>query len=252
MFKKKYLKNLELNEIKQVYEKCRTLSRDKIDKGNYDAALQKIEVAAKIAYHFNWIYTDAELENQLLDISKHLIQIEPLVCQTGRHTYGAISAFYYGASNEKLVIGNFVSIASGVKFILGGGHELEHLFTFPLKKFVLKQNSIEALCKGEIVIGDDVWIGFNTIILSGVNVGKGAVIAAGSVVTKDIPAYAIVGGVPAKIIRYRFEKDIVEKLKTIDFSKFSDALIKKHIDLFYKPITLDTLNTIILLNNGKT
>lgn len=127
------------------------------------------------------------------------------------------------------------------------------LFSFPLRKFVLKQKVTEALCKGPIIIGDDVWIGFNATILSGVNVGKGAVIAAGSVVTKDIPAYAIVGGVPAKVIRYRFERDVIERLNNIDFSRFSDELIKDNIDQFVRPVSLEVLDVIenTLYANGK-
>jgi len=169
----------------------------------------------------------------------------------GRHSYGPISVAYYGSQNERLIIGDFVSIASQVQFILGGGHEYGYLSTFPFRNRVLFESVPEALCKGPVVVSDDVWIGAKVTILSGVKVGRGAVVATGSVVVKDIPPYAIVGGVPAKIIRYRFERDIIDKLNTIDFSKFSDIWIRAHIDKLYQPITHELLDETIDSLNSK-
>lgn len=84
------------------------------------------------------------------------------------------------------------------------------------------------------MIKDDVWIGAQATIMSGVTIGQGAVIGAKALVTKDVPPYAIVGGVPAKVIKYRFEKEIIDELLKIDFSKLDYKVIKEHITLFEK------------------
>ena len=75
------------------------------------------------------------------------------------------------------------------------------------------------LTNGDIVVGDDVWVGQRAIIMSGVNIGQGAVIGAGAIVTKNVPPYAIVGGIPAKVIRYRFSEELIQELLKIDYSK---------------------------------
>ena len=86
-------------------------------------------------------------------------------------------------------------------------------------------------------IGNDVWIGYGAIIMSGVHINQGAVIAAGAVVTKDIPAYAIVGGVPAKVIKYRFDSEIIQELLKKDFEKLSYEMIGKNLDKLYNKVT---------------
>lgn len=91
----------------------------------------------------------------------------------------------------------------------------------------------EEFSKGNIEADDDVWIGYGATIMSGVHIGQGAVVAAGAVVTKDVPPYAIVGGVPAKVIKYRFSEIMIEELLKIDFSKLTEEAIKSHIDELY-------------------
>lgn len=93
-------------------------------------------------------------------------------------------------------------------------------------------------------IGNDVWIGCNSVILSGVSVGDGAIIGAGAVVTKDVPSYGIVTGVPARLLRYRFESEVIKELQTIQWWDFPDDVIKKHIDLFNQEITFDTVRAL--------
>lgn len=105
----------------------------------------------------------------------------------------------------------------------------------------------EAISKGDIIVKDDVWIGRNALIMSGVNIGQGAVIAAGAVVTKDVPPYAIVGGVPAKVIRYRFEEEIINELVNVDFDKFNVEFIRSNIDGFTCEVTKE--NILHLIND---
>ena len=94
----------------------------------------------------------------------------------------------------------------------------------------------ETNTKGDIIVEDDVWIGIHAIILSGVHIGRGAIIAAGAVVTNDIPPYAIVGGVPAKLIKYRFDHDLINSLLKIDYSKLTNKIILEHMNDLYKKV----------------
>lgn len=147
----------------------------------------------------------------------------------GRYTYGELTILNF-SEDIHVSIGDFCSIASGVVFAACSEHRANTISTFPFKVKCLHSASCEALSKGDIVVEDDVWIGQNAIILSGVHIGQGAIIAAGAVVTKDVPAYAIVGGNPAKIIKYRFEKSIIDKLNEVDFGKLDYKHIEAHID----------------------
>ena len=97
----------------------------------------------------------------------------------------------------------------------------------------LDLGGLEAISKGDIIIDDDVWIGYGATILSGVHISQGAVVAACAVVTKDVPPYAIVGGVPAKVIKYRFEPEMIEELMKVDYSKLTKEQIEQHIDELY-------------------
>ena len=87
------------------------------------------------------------------------------------------------------------------------------------------------------MVDNDVWIGYGATILSGVHIGQGAVIAAGAVVTKDVPPYAIVGGVPAKVIKYRFEESTIKDLLMIDYTKLTKEMIEQHVNNLYEPLT---------------
>ena len=153
----------------------------------------------------------------------------------GRYTYGPLTVLNFG-KGYRLKIGSFCSIASGVVFDVCGDHFVGHLSTFPFKAKALGGPLTEAISKGDIIIDDDVWIGQNAIILSGVHIGQGAVVGAGAVVTADIPPYAIVGGVPASVIKYRFSKNIIDYLLLLDYSSLTEDLIKEHIDVLYTPI----------------
>lgn len=158
----------------------------------------------------------------------------------GKMTYGQINVMSYHDIDTTLTIGSFCSIAGNVKFFLDGEHCVDTVSTFPFKYYYTESDEVDNVTKGSIVVGDDVWIGHSSTILSGVTIGQGAVIAAGALVCKDVPPYAIVGGVPAKVIKYRVSEKLRAKLLNIDFSKFDDKFVIEHIDLLYKPIEVNT------------
>ena len=127
--------------------------------------------------------------------------------------------YHYPVNKEKLVIGKFCSIACRAKFLFNSAnHTLSSLSTYPFPIFFdewgLEKSDVAAAWdrKGDIVIGNDVWVGYEAVILAGVTIGDGAVIGARAVVTKDVPPYAIVGGVPARVIRSRFPEETVKAL----------------------------------------
>lgn len=127
--------------------------------------------------------------------------------------------YHYPINQERLVIGKFCSIACGAKFLFNSAnHTLGSLSTYPFPIFFeewgLPVEDIPRAWdnKGDIVVGSDVWIGYEAVILAGVTIGDGAVVGARAVVTKDVPPYTIVGGVPAKPIRRRFSDDVIQRL----------------------------------------
>lgn len=150
------------------------------------------------------------------------------IISVGKETYGPIYVESWGAENEGLIIGSYCSISIGVKFILGGNHFYNTITTYPFK-VKLGVTKEEAFSKGKIVIEDDVWIGMDATILSGVRIGKGSVVGTGSVVAKDVPPYSIVVGNPAKVIKKRFNDEIINCLLNLDLSKidFQNILIDK-------------------------
>lgn len=130
--------------------------------------------------------------------------------------------YHYPIHHERLVIGKFCSIACGAKFLFNcANHTLRSLsnYTFPLfwEEWGLSQADVASAWdnKGDIVIGNDVWIGYEAIIMAGVHIGDGAIIGTRAVVTKDVPPYTIVGGVPAKEIRKRFSSEMIERLQAL-------------------------------------
>jgi len=155
--------------------------------------------------------------------------------KVGSRTYGGLYVIDWSPQQVELRIGSFCSIAPGVRFLLSGEHSLSNLSTYPFRAKKLK-SAREALTKGSITVGDDVWIGLNAIICSGVHVGQGAVIAAGAVVTKDVEPYAIVAGVPARTIKYRFTESLRQKLLGIDLAELLCHLDEHKIDVLYEPL----------------
>lgn len=134
----------------------------------------------------------------------------------GNYTYGKPTVFSWGEGTT-LRIGSFCSFASGVKIFLGGEHRIDWVTTYPFSALFqdAKRYVGHPASKGNVVIGNDVWIGTEAMILSGVRIGNGAVVAARSVVADDVPAYAIAAGNPARIVKYRFEMKIIKRLEKI-------------------------------------
>lgn len=166
----------------------------------------------------------------------------------GRYSYGGLNILAFG-DEQKVEIGDFCSIGPNVLFVVQADHPLNTISTFPFKVKALGEKK-EAISKGDIIIENDVWIGAGATILSGVHIGQGAVIAAGAVVSNDVPSYSIVGGVPAKLIKYRFDENVRLKLKGINYKNIDREFIAANCELFYEPITEKNIDTIIDAING--
>lgn len=175
----------------------------------------------------NDVYLKAPFpDNSLIDI-----------VDVGNLSSGVVNVNYYKTGDEHLSIGNLCSIATDSKFILGGEHHQNCLSTI-----------IEALpgfSKGHIVVDDDVWIGSGATIMSGVHIGQGCIVAAGSLVTKDTPPYSIVGGIPAKVIGMRFSKNIADKLLSIDFKKITKDNLIDYKALLKIPLNENNVDEIV-------
>lgn len=163
------------------------------------------------------VYLNAVIKDPQIEVGDYTIYndfiADPLLFEKNNVLY------HYPIHREKLIIGKFRSIACGTKFLFNcANHTLKSLstYTFPLfyEEWELEKSNITTAWdnKGNIVIGNDVWIGYEAVIMAGVHIGDGAIIAARAVVTKDVPPYTIVGGTPAKEIRKRFDAEVIEQL----------------------------------------
>ena len=151
----------------------------------------------------------------------------------GDHTYGV--PHVYESWITKLTIGRFTSIAQNVQIVLGD-HRPSFATTYPF--FTLKDEwpgagpiALDHQTRGPVVIGNDVWMCASVIVTSGVTIGDGAVLAAGAIVTKDVPPYAIVGGNPARLIRYRFPPDIIDRLLRVRWWDWPDEMVTRFLPL---------------------
>ena len=144
--------------------------------------------------------------------------------------------YHYPINQDRLIIGKFCSIACGAKFLFNSAnHALRSLsnYTFPLffEEWGLNKKNVASAWdnKGDIIIGNDIWIGYEAVIMAGVHIGDGAVIAARAVVTKDVPPYTIVGGTPARKIRMRFEEETIAKLQQIQWWNWPVEKIRRSL-----------------------
>lgn len=144
--------------------------------------------------------------------------------------------YHYPINNDRLIIGKFCSIACGARFLFtSANHTLKSLSTYPFPIFFeewdLDKKHVKSAWdnKGDIVIGNDVWIGYEAVILSGVHIGDGAIIGTRAVVTKDVPPYTVVGGIPAKEIKKRFSEETISKLQQIQWWNWSFDKIQQFL-----------------------
>lgn len=200
----------------------------------------KKRIKKEIEYlKFKRLWEDKNKHNKI--VPQNIFPME--IVKIGKYSYGPIEVFSWDKEKESLEIGSFVSIARGVKFILGGNHEVDTFTTYPFKVMCFNEK-VEAWSKGPIVIKDDVWIGMDSIILSGVNIGQGAIIAAGSLVTKDVPPYSIVGGNPAKILKYRYSEEVIKEMLKINWNNLEIDKLKEIQNDLYKSLDLELIEKI--------
>jgi acetyltransferase-like isoleucine patch superfamily enzyme len=172
----------------------------------------------------------------------------------GKYTYGK-PIIHWPNKDAQLIVGKFCSIASNVNIYLGGNHRTDWVTTYPFGHiFMDKFNKFNGVghpaTKGHVIIGNDVWIGSNVTIMSGVSIGDGCVIANNSHVVKNAEPYSIIGGNPAKLIKYRFTKEQIDQLLKIKWWDWTDSkinfftpmLCNENIDEFIKWALINSKN----------
>jgi virginiamycin A acetyltransferase len=151
----------------------------------------------------------------------------------GPHAFESRVLYHFDFIGDRLVIGKFCSIAAEPTFVMNGGnHATDQLTTYPFSIFGHGwEVSAPAAWpyRGDTVVGNDVWLGFGVTVMPGVTIGDGAIVAARSVVTRDVPPYAIVGGNPATLIRYRFEEDDRRRLLALRWWDWPIEKITRHV-----------------------
>lgn len=150
----------------------------------------------------------------------------------GRGSYGGLSVLDFG-EGSKVSIGAFCSFARGVQIFLGGEHRTDWVSTYPFSALDQRFAGIKGhpRTRGDVVIGNDVWVGREAMIMSGVTVGDGAVIGARAVVAKDVPAYGVVAGNPATLVRSRFPPETIERLLAIAWWRWPQERVDAAVPL---------------------
>lgn len=208
----------------------------KLIRGTVIACLRRLFILAKDTGTREAIFRRIRRADDRNDAFTRELMREMFDIEIGRHTYGAYKI------DESIVpgtrIGSFCSIGPGVR--LGGtNHPTSYVSTHPFlylanRGFVAQDGrSLMAKANAPVVVEDDVWVAANATVLPGTRVRRGAVVAAGAVVTHDVPAYAIVAGVPARIVRFRVTEEQATRLVQIDWPQWSDETIRQRLDSFY-------------------
>lgn len=176
------------------------------------------------------------------------------IVMEGKHSYGIehLTIYDFG-DGHRLRIGSFNSIAPGQVVFLGGNHRVDWATTYPFGHLHLDRfpqgavhGSGHPVSKGDVVIENDVWIGYGCTVLSGVRIGSGSVVAAKSVVTRDVPAYAIVAGNPAKVVRYRFAEPIIRLLCDLRWWDLDDDQINAIVPILQSNPEVGSIEKLLL------
>lgn len=160
----------------------------------------------------------------------------PESVKIGRHTYGVDPGLVWGVNEQTtLEVGAFCSIAAEVLFLCRAHHDSNAVSTFPFYEPAFPVKT-ELLPARNIRLGNDVWIGRRATIMPGIHIGDGAIVGAGAIVTKDVPPYAIVGGNPARLIRYRFSEEQIAQFMALRWWDWTDDKIRSEMDAFNGPV----------------
>ncbi|MDR1738422.1 MAG: CatB-related O-acetyltransferase [Candidatus Symbiothrix sp.] len=245
MGSKIYDLDIVLATIKKAVKKILVLS-------GYE--IRKKRPAPTVKQHINFEYLEEEPLIYKSDVGKNVkIGKRTMIIRSaidgnnisiGNNTSINAHTEIHNSAENQIVIGSFCSIAPYCN-IFGHNHNHHAITTYYIRQRIFKETGSDVVSKGDTIIGNDVWIGTQSVIVSGIKIGDGAVIAANSTVTSDIPPYAIVGGSPAKIIKYRFSDDIIKKLLELQWWHWDIEKIKRNKNLFYGDLTLEKLNNIV-------
>lgn len=158
------------------------------------------------------------------------------MCSRGKYTYGPEPNIKFAENGRYASFGKFCSLAPNLTIYLGGNHRIDWVTTYPFGH--IHQSVFDTFCgkghpatHGNVVVGNDVWIGENVTIMSGITIGDGAVVAGGSRVVKDVEAYTLVGGNPARYIRHRFTQEQIDALLKIKWWEWPDEKINQYASL---------------------
>jgi chloramphenicol O-acetyltransferase type B len=158
------------------------------------------------------------------------------ITRWGEGSYGIPSIVSFDKKST-VSVGKYVSIAGGVTFLLGANHRGGLVTTYPIDRINASKTTADANERGNIKIGNDAWIGYGVTIIGDVNIGDGAIIGAEALIVDDVPPYAVVGGVPAKVIKYRFTPEQIEKLLAIKWWDWDRKIIEQREgDIYNKDI----------------
>lgn len=181
------------------------------------------------------VYLNSVVKNPFIEIGDYTMYNDFVNDPTDFEKNNVLYHFPY-CNNDKLIIGKYCSIACGAKFIFNSAnHTQKSLSTYPFPIFFEEwdldvKNITDAWDnKGDIVVGNDVWIGYEAVILSGVKIGDGAIIGARAVVTKDVEPYSVVGGIPARLIKKRFSDETIKQLENIKWWDWKPEDVKSNI-----------------------